>query len=80
VSPDLISRVRDTVLDEVREWQNRPLDRAIRSSFLMLCGSKSATHADVLKALAFTFKVINTNSYDDPARARRILETLERAQ
>jgi hypothetical protein len=46
----------------------------------MLCGSKSATHADVLKALAFTFKVINTNSYDDPARARRILETLERAQ
>src|SRR3974390_1976910 len=27
VSPDLISRVTDGVLDEVREWQNRPLDR-----------------------------------------------------
>jgi transposase-like protein len=27
VSPDLISRVTDAVLDEVREWQNRPLDR-----------------------------------------------------
>ena len=26
VSPDLISRVTDAVLDEVREWQNRPLD------------------------------------------------------
>ena len=26
VSPDLISRFTDTVLDEVREWQNRPLD------------------------------------------------------
>jgi putative transposase len=26
VSPDLISRVTDSVLDEVREWQNRPLD------------------------------------------------------
>jgi len=26
VSPDLISRVADAVLDEVREWQNRPLD------------------------------------------------------
>ena len=26
VSPDLISRVTDTVLEEVREWQNRPLD------------------------------------------------------
>lgn len=26
VSPDLISRATDAVLDEVREWQNRPLD------------------------------------------------------
>src|SRR3979409_778807 len=26
VSPDLISTVTDAVLDEVREWQNRPLD------------------------------------------------------
>jgi putative transposase len=26
VSPDLISWVTDAVLDEVREWQNRPLD------------------------------------------------------
>lgn len=26
VSPDLISRVTDAALDEVREWQNRPLD------------------------------------------------------
>jgi putative transposase len=26
VSPDLISRVTDAVLDEVRAWQNRPLD------------------------------------------------------
>jgi putative transposase len=26
VSPDLISRVTDAVLDEVRDWQNRPLD------------------------------------------------------
>ena len=26
VSPDLISRVTDAVLDEVREWQNRLLD------------------------------------------------------
>src|SRR3974377_536872 len=26
VSPDLISRVTDVVLDEVREWQSRPLD------------------------------------------------------
>lgn len=26
VSPDLISRVTDEVIDEVRDWQNRPLD------------------------------------------------------
>ena len=26
VSPDLISRATDAVLDEVREWQSRPLD------------------------------------------------------
>src|SRR4051812_47719263 len=26
VSPDLISRVTDAVLEEVGEWQNRPLD------------------------------------------------------
>jgi putative transposase len=26
VSPDLISRVTDSVVDEVREWQSRPLD------------------------------------------------------
>jgi putative transposase len=26
VSPDLISRVTDAILDEVREWQNQPLD------------------------------------------------------
>ena len=27
VSPDLISRVTDAVLEEVQDWQNRPLDR-----------------------------------------------------
>ena len=27
VSPDLISLVTDEVMDEVREWQNRPLDQ-----------------------------------------------------
>jgi len=42
--------------------------------------TKKSSHADVLQALAFIFKVINTNSHDDPAAARRILEKLERAQ
>jgi len=34
VSPDLISRVTDAVLDEVREWQNRPLDPVYPVVFL----------------------------------------------
>src|SRR5262249_36979363 len=29
VSPDLISRVTDGVLDELAEWQSRPLDRVL---------------------------------------------------
>lgn len=34
VSPDLISTVTDAVLDELREWQNRPLDRVYPVIFL----------------------------------------------
>ena len=34
VSPDLISRVTDAVLDEVREWQNRPLDASYAIVYL----------------------------------------------
>jgi len=34
VSPDLISRVTDAVLDEVKEWQNRPLDPVYPVVFL----------------------------------------------
>jgi len=28
VSPDMISRITDAVIDEVRDWQNRPLDKS----------------------------------------------------
>lgn len=34
VSPDLISRVTDAILDEVKEWQARPLDRVYPVIFL----------------------------------------------
>jgi putative transposase len=33
VSPDLISRVTDAVVDEVREWQNQPLDAVYPVAF-----------------------------------------------
>ena len=32
VSPDLISKVTDTVLADAKAWQNRPLSASIRSS------------------------------------------------
>jgi transposase-like protein len=34
VSPDLISRVTNEVLEEVREWQNRPLERSYAIVYL----------------------------------------------
>jgi putative transposase len=34
VSPDLISKITDAVLDEVRDWQARPLDRVYPVVFL----------------------------------------------
>jgi transposase-like protein len=34
VSPDLISRVTDAVIDEVREWQNRPLEKSYAIVYL----------------------------------------------
>ena len=34
VSADLISRVTDSVIDEVREWQNRPLDKSYAIVYL----------------------------------------------
>jgi len=34
VSPDLISRVTDEVMDEVREWQNRPLEKSYAIVYL----------------------------------------------
>jgi len=34
VSPDLVSRVTNEVLDEVREWQNRPLEKSYAIVYL----------------------------------------------
>jgi transposase-like protein len=34
VSPDLISRVTNAVLEEVREWQNRPLEKSYATVYL----------------------------------------------
>ena len=41
VSPDLISQVTDAVMEEVREWQNRPLERLYPVVFFDALESKS---------------------------------------
>jgi hypothetical protein len=64
----------------VRASVNRALAHKLVFDCLAYVGpdlNKKSSHADVLKALALCFKVINTNSHDDPARARRILQQLE---
>ena len=38
---------------------------------------KGSSEADILKALAFCFRLVNTNAHDDPAEARRILKQRE---
>ena len=37
VSPQLISTITDEVMDEVTQWQARPLDALTRSLYLTLC-------------------------------------------
>jgi hypothetical protein len=64
----------------VRASVNRELAHKLVFDCLAYVGpdaNKKSSHADVLKALAFCFKVINTNSHDDPAAARRILQQVE---
>src|SRR5262249_5511088 len=46
VSPELVSAVTEAVLDEIADWQDRPLEAAYILWFSsMHCGSRSATRA-----------------------------------
>src|SRR5690606_5649258 len=47
VSPDLISRITDAVLEDVREWQARPLDRVYPVIFLDAIVCKVRTEGTV---------------------------------
>lgn len=47
VSPDLISKITDAVLEEVREWQTRPLDRVYPVIFLDALVCKLRTEGTV---------------------------------
>jgi transposase-like protein len=41
VSPDLISRVTNDVIEEVREWQNRPLEKTCATVYLDALASRA---------------------------------------
>jgi transposase-like protein len=61
VSPDLISRVTNAILEEVREWQNRPLEKSYAIVYLDALRVKGKTdgkscNKSVYTALAVTFE------------------------
>jgi putative transposase len=53
VSPDLISRVTDGVLDELREWQNRPLDAVYPILYIDALVIKVRTQGTVVNRPAY---------------------------
>src|SRR5882757_470091 len=56
VSPDLISRVTDAVLDEVREWQNRPLDAVYPVVFFDALRVKIRDESRLMPALRAVYR------------------------
>jgi transposase-like protein len=61
VSPDLVSRVTNAVLEDVREWQSRPLEKSYAIVYLDALRVKGKTdgkscHKSVYTALAVNFE------------------------
>jgi transposase-like protein len=61
VAPDLISRVTNAVLEGVREWQNRPLEKPYAAAYLDALRAKGRTEGkscikSVNTALAVNFE------------------------
>ena len=59
VSPDLISDVTNSVIDDVREWQNRPLDNIYPVVFLDALVVKGRTDGKVINKSVYTAIGIN---------------------
>ena len=59
VSPDLVSAITDAVLDEVSEWQNRPLDLMFPSKMHRLVCRLTSHH---LLPLASDQKMASSSS------------------
>lgn len=59
VSPDLISDVTNSIIDDVREWQNRPLDNIYPVVFLDAIVVKGRTDGKVINKSVYTAIGIN---------------------
>lgn len=59
VSPDLISDVTNSIIDDVREWQNRPLDNIYPIVFLDAIVVKGRTDGKVINKSVYTAIGIN---------------------
>lgn len=59
VSPSLISRVTDSVIEKVIEWQNRPLDRIYPVVYLDCIVVKIRAHATVINKSVYLALGIN---------------------
>jgi hypothetical protein len=65
VSPDLISRVTDAVLEEVREWQNRPLDPVYPAVFFDALRVKIRDEGLVENKAAYVALALNPDGAKD---------------
>ncbi len=63
VSPDLISRVTDTVLEEVREWQSRPLDAVYPIVFFDAMRVKIRDEGPVKNKAVYVALAYNSDGY-----------------
>jgi putative transposase len=59
VSPDLISRVTSSVLEDVREWQNRPLEKSYAIVYLDALRVKGKTDGKSCQKSVYTAFTVN---------------------
>jgi putative transposase len=65
VSPDLISTVTNAVLDEVREWQNRPLEPVYAAIYLDAIRCKVRHEGMVVNEAAYLAAGIDADGFKD---------------
>lgn len=65
VSPELISKVTDAVLEDAREWQNRPLEPVYAAIYLDAIVCKVRDHGVVARKAAYLAIGIDSAGYKD---------------